>query len=150
MERSWRTGACRSVVFDDSYRDLPALIRLIGGADIVVVPHDSDDGGASSVVVDAVACGRPVIATAFPLAVELLSSGAGVVVPPRDASASADVVRSVADHPELLADMAAECRRLARACPWPAIARRYDELASTLVAEPRDPRTDQEVEAIVS
>ena len=35
-------------------------------------------------LVDAVAAGRPVVATAFPHAVELLASGAGLVVPRRD------------------------------------------------------------------
>ncbi len=78
-------------------------------------------------------CGRPVVATAFPHAIELLSGGAGIVVPQRDASALADVVCSVVDHPELLARMAAECRRLAPDLSWPAVARRYDELATTLL-----------------
>ena len=36
------------------------------------------------VLVDAVAAGRPVVSTAFPHAVELLASGAGIVVPQRD------------------------------------------------------------------
>ena len=35
-------------------------------------------------LVDAVAAGRPVVSTAFPHAVELLASGAGIVVPQRD------------------------------------------------------------------
>jgi glycosyltransferase involved in cell wall biosynthesis len=145
MERCWRTGACRSVSFDDSYLDRPALTRLISSADIVVLPYDSDDQVTSGVLVDAVACGRPVIATAFPQAIELLSSGAGVVVPLRDASALADVVRSVLDHPELLAEMAGECRRRAPELSWPAIARRYDELATALLIAPTNSLTDQEV-----
>jgi glycosyltransferase involved in cell wall biosynthesis len=137
MKRCWQSGASRSVSFDDSYRDLPALTRLISGADLVVLPYDSDDQVTSGVLVDAVACGRPVVATAFPHAIELLSGGAGVVVPQRDASALADVVRSLVDHPELLASMAGECRRLAPELSWPAVARRYDELAmSLLVTEP--------------
>ena len=136
MRRCWRTGACRSVSFDDSYRDLPSLTRLISTADLVILPYDSDDQVTSGVLVDAVACGRPVVATAFPHAIELLSSGAGVVVPQRDAAAVADVVRSVVDRPEHLVRMAAECRRLAPGLSWPAVARRYDELAtSLLVAE---------------
>jgi glycosyltransferase involved in cell wall biosynthesis len=133
MRRCWRSGAGRLVSFDDSYRDLPALTRLIRGADLVVLPYDSDEQVTSGVLVDAVACGRPVVATAFPHAIELLSGGAGIVVPQRDASALADVVRSVVDHPELLASMADECRRLAPDLSWPVIARRYDELATSLL-----------------
>ncbi len=137
MQRSWRGGACRSVSFDDSYRDLPSLTRLINGADLVVLPYDSEDQVTSGVLVDAVASGRPVVATAFPHAIELLGSGAGIVVPQRDASAIADVVRSVVDHPELLVRMAAECRRLAPELSWPAVARRYDALAGSLLMTAR-------------
>jgi glycosyltransferase involved in cell wall biosynthesis len=133
VERAWRNGAARVVSFDDSYRDLPALTRLIHGSDLVILPYDSDDQVTSGVLVDAVASGRPVIATAFPHAVELLAGEAGVVVPQRDAAAIADVVRSVVDHPEHLAAMAAECRRLAPDLSWPAVARRYDQLAGSLL-----------------
>jgi polysaccharide biosynthesis protein PslF len=137
VTRSWRNGACRSVEFDDSYRGLPALTRMIREADLVVLPYDSDDQVTSGVLVDAVACGRPVVATAFPHATELLSGGAGVVVPQRDAMAIADVVRSVVDHPELLDGMAAECRRLSPDMSWLAVARRYTELADSLAAAER-------------
>ena len=99
----------------------------------MVLPYDSDDQVTSGVLVDAVASGRPVVATAFPHAVELLGGGAGIVVPQRDAAALADVVRGVVDHPEHLAQMAAECRRLAPELSWPAVARRYDELAASLL-----------------
>lgn len=134
QQRCWSSGAAPSVTFDESYRDLPALTRLIGGADLVVLPYDSQDQVTSGVLVDAVAAGRPVIATAFPHAVELLSSGAGVVVPQRDAESLAEVVRDVVAHPERLEQMAAQCRRLAPELSWPAVAGRYDELATSLLA----------------
>jgi glycosyltransferase involved in cell wall biosynthesis len=133
QRRCWSTRAVRSVTFDESYRDLPALTRLIGCADLVVLPYDSDDQVTSGVLVDAVACGRPVVATAFPHAVELLSGGAGIVVPQRDAAALADVVGGLVDHPEHLELMAAECRRLAPDLSWPVVAGRYDELATSLL-----------------
>ncbi len=54
-----------------------------------MLPCDSPDQVTSGVLVDAVAAGRPVIATAFPHAVELLRSGAGLVVPQGDPGALA-------------------------------------------------------------
>ena len=110
---------------------------MIRAADLVLLPYDSDDQVTSGVLVDAVACGRPVVATAFPHAIELLSGGAGVVVPQRDATAIAEVVRSVVDHPELLERMGAECRRLAPDLSWLAVAGRYTELADCLTAAER-------------
>ncbi len=47
----------------------------------------------SGVLVDAIAAGRPVVATAFPHAVELLSSGAGLVVDHDDPDAMALALR---------------------------------------------------------
>jgi len=72
------------VEFDPEYRSLASLARLISEASIVILPYDSPDQVTSGVLVDAIAAGRPVIATAFPHAVELLSTGAGIVVPRQD------------------------------------------------------------------
>lgn len=133
IRRSWRSGAAASVSFDDTYRDLPALTQMIGRADVVVLPYDSDDQVTSGVLVDAVASGRPVVATAFPHAVELLGGGAGIVVPQRDAAALAEVVHGLIAQPEEVTRMAAECRRLAPELSWPAVAGRYDDLAASLL-----------------
>ena len=84
-----------SVDFDADYRDVPSLTALIQSCAAVVLPYDSREQATSGVLVDAVAAGRPVIATAFPHAVELLSSGAGIVVDHDDPDAL--VRRPVAD-----------------------------------------------------
>ena len=106
-----------NISFDDSYRDLASLIDLIRTADVVVLPYDSKEQVTSGVLVDAVAAGRPVVSTAFPHAVELLSSGAGIVVPQGDPTALGAAIRSVLTDPELAASMAAEARRLAPTSP---------------------------------
>ena len=131
--RAWRSGASPLVTFDDAYRDLAALAKLIGAADLVVLPYDSADQVTSGVLVDAVAAGRPVVSTAFPHAVELLASGAGLVVPQRDPGALAAAIRSVITDPARAGAMAAEARRLAPALSWNAVAGRYDELADSLI-----------------
>ena len=103
-----------------------SLTRLIRSADLVVLPYDSDDQVTSGVLVDAVAAGRPVVSTAFPHAVELLASGAGIVVPQRDPGALAAAIRTVLDRPRRAAAMAAEARRLAPDLSWSAVAGRYE------------------------
>jgi glycosyltransferase involved in cell wall biosynthesis len=132
--RAWSSGAAPMVSFDDTYRDLAALTELIRSADVVVLPYDSKDQVTSGVLVDAVAAGRPVVSTAFPHAVELLGSGAGIVVPQRDPVALAAALRAVLTDDDLAASMAAEARRLAPDLSWHAVAGRYDELAGRLLA----------------
>jgi glycosyltransferase involved in cell wall biosynthesis len=134
IQRSWATGVAASVSFDDSYRDVPSLTRLIQQAAVVVLPYDSRDQVTSGVLVDAIAAGRPVVATAFPHAVELLSSGAGIVVPHEDPAALAYALRRVLTEPDLAADMTDEAGRLAPQLGWQAVARRYAHLADQVVA----------------
>ena len=106
VARTWAKGVAPSVTFDAAYRDLPSLTRLVQDATVVVLPYDSQDQVTSGVLVDALAAGRPVVATAFPHAVELLSSGAGIVVPHRDATALGAVLRHVLTEPGLGVSMA--------------------------------------------
>ena len=134
IQRSWNAGVAPHVSFDDTYRDLPALNALITSADVVVLPYDSADQVTSGVLVDAVAAGRPVVSTAFPHAVELLASGAGLVVPQRDPDALASAIRAVLSDRSMAADMAAEARRLAPALSWDSVAGEYAELAGIILA----------------
>jgi len=126
-------GVRDAVCFDDTYRDLESLGRLVRSADVVVLPYDSRDQVTSGVLVDAVAAGKPVIATAFPHAVELLSDGAGIVVPHGDPAALADAIRRVVADPALLAGMGARARRLAPSLAWSSVAERYRTLCDRLV-----------------
>ena len=137
VDRSAATGSGSHVVFDDTYRDLASLNRLIRTADVVVLPYDSRDQVTSGVLVDAVAAGRPVVSTAFPHAVELLASGAGIVVPQRDPVALATAIRTVLTEPGVAASMSEEARRLAPGLSWSAVARRYVALADRLVTTRR-------------
>jgi len=121
------------VVFDDKYRTVAALSQLISESTMVILPYDSPDQVTSGVLVDAIAAGRPVIATAFPHAVELLSSGAGIVVPRRDPEALADAIRTALTTPGMVRAMASEARRLAPELAWPAIAARYAALGEELL-----------------
>ncbi len=138
VRRSRSAGVTGSVIFDDTYRDLARLTRFVASSSAVVLPYDSRDQVTSGVLVDAIAAGRPVIATAFPHAVELLDSGAGIVVPHADPVALADAIRLLVTERGLLESMAAEARRLAPSLSWTAVADQYvrlsDELAETAEA----------------
>ncbi len=118
-----------AVSFDDGYRNVAMLTALIQSAAVVVLPYDSTDQVTSGVLVDAIASGRPVVSTAFPHAVELLGTGAGIVVPHDDPDALAAALRRVLTQPRVAGAMAAEARRLAPDMAWPVIASGYQKLA---------------------
>ncbi len=137
MEQARRSGVGDSVCFDTGYRNVSMLTDLIQSAAVVVLPYDSTDQVTSGVLVDAIASGRPVVATAFPHAIELLSSGAGIVVPHDDPDAMASALRRVLTQPRLAGDMAAEARRMAPDMAWPVVANAYRNLAHRVLTQRR-------------
>jgi glycosyltransferase involved in cell wall biosynthesis len=135
IQMAWATGVAGAVTFDDTYRDLASLKDLIATASIVVLPYDSRDQVTSGVLVDAIAAGRPVIATAFPHAVELLADGAGIVVPHRDPVALADAIQLAVSDSELLESMTARAVEIAPSLSWTAVADQYRRLSDDLIAD---------------
>ncbi|MBW4040759.1 MAG: glycosyltransferase [Acidobacteria bacterium] len=126
-------GLDDTVTLDDRYLDADSLALAVAAADVVLLPYDSREQVTSGVLVEALAAGLPVVATAFPHAVELLDRGSGIVVPHEDPAAIAEALRSVfsGEAPE----------RPAGALPpaadatWAEVAGRYDALAGGLLAE---------------
>ena len=128
-----RLGIGAMVQMDDRYLDVPTLQRIVASADVVLLPYDSPDQVTSGVLTEAVVAGKPVVSTAFPHAVELLSGGAGLLVPRRDPVAIRTALRRVLTEPGLAAAMGAASRGLAPGLLWSAVAGRYVDLGAGLL-----------------
>jgi len=126
--RAHLLGVSSLITFDDQYRSLDSLLELVNQSTCVVLPYDSDDQITSGVLVDAVSAGRPVIATAFPHADELLATGAGIVVPHRDPVSLAHAIRQVAHNREAVTQMAEATVPIAAEHRWSAVAAKYVDL----------------------
>jgi polysaccharide biosynthesis protein PslF len=126
-------GVADSVCFDAVYRTPEELTTLIQTATLVVLPYDSKDQVTSGVLVDSIASGRPIVATAFPHAVELLGSGAGTVVAHDDPDALVAALRRLLTDPHVAESMAAEARGLAPTIAWPVVAEAYASVARRLL-----------------
>jgi glycosyltransferase involved in cell wall biosynthesis len=125
-------GISASVEFDDGYRDVPALLSLVRQADIVLLPYDATEQATSGVLIEAVAACRPVVATQFPHATELLATGAGLLVPQKDAAAMSAALRRILTEPALAASMTAAGQQIAPTLDWSAVADAYHGLADDL------------------
>lgn len=133
-ERARSLGVADAVNLETGYLGADSLRTLIQSAAAVVLPYDSTQQVTSGVLVEAIAKGRPVVATAFPHAVELLSSGAGIVVNHQDQDALAAALRQVLTQPGLAGAMAGEARQLGPSMDWPVVAKLYLVLAQRLCA----------------
>jgi glycosyltransferase involved in cell wall biosynthesis len=136
------------VEFDGRYLDLESLAKEIRRADIVLLPYESTEQVTSGVLVEAIAAGKPVVATSFPHAVEMLSTGAGIIVPHSDPVAMAGAIRTLVTDPELANRMAGVAASIGSALHWPAVADEYEAIASRLV--PRSPVIASISELVVS
>jgi len=109
--------------------DLVAVVRVLDEP----VPRP-----ASEVVHDLVAgpvASAAVVSTCFPHAVELLGGGAGLLVGRQDPADIVCALQRVLTEPGLPARMSRSSADLAPYLLWPAVARSYRELASSLAAE---------------
>ncbi|MEV6925019.1 glycosyltransferase [Dactylosporangium sp. NPDC051485] len=127
-------GVAGLVTFERAYLDQVRLDRLVGRADVVLLPYDSPDQATSGVLVEALAAHKPVIATAFPHAEELLGGGAGLLVPHRDAPAIGAALKRVLTEPDLVADMYDKAKLISQRSQWKLVAERYRALATTLLS----------------
>jgi glycosyltransferase involved in cell wall biosynthesis len=78
------------------------------------------------VLVEAVAAAVPVVATAFPHAVELAEEGAVMTVPHRNSEALAEAIADLLDSPEARDRMVEAQRRLAPSLEWSSVAAQYE------------------------
>lgn len=132
-DRAAACGVTNLVEFDPAYLETEALADLVGRADVVLLPYDSSEQVTSGVLVEALAARKPVVATEFPHAVELLADGAGLLVPHRDPSAITAALRRVLTEPGLAAGMRDRSANLRPGLSWPVVARRYRQVAENLL-----------------
>jgi len=122
------------VVLDDRYRDKAALASLVSSADVVLLPYDSREQISSGVLIEAVAAGVPVVATRFPHAVELLESGAGLLVDQQSPEQMAAALRSVLTDAGRAARMRAASVVIGGSVSWPAVAAAYRQVMDRLAS----------------
>lgn len=129
------SGVSDIVEFDHRYLDSESLIEMIHSVDFVLIPYDSREQATSGVLVEAIAAGKPVVATAFPHAVEMLGTGAGIVVPQSDPPAMAAAMRRLFSDEAAAEGMAATARSIGATMYWPTVAASYESLVSELARE---------------
>jgi glycosyltransferase involved in cell wall biosynthesis len=132
-----RLGIGARVEFDDGYHDTHSLLRRVREADVALLPYRSREQCVSGVLVEALASGKPVVATRFPHAEELLGEGSGLLVEHEDPAAIAAALRRLLSEPALHARAASVARRQARLLSWESVGRRYLELVDDVIGRRR-------------
>ena len=103
-------------------------LRLGSSASLLVVASDYE--GQPLVVLEALALGRPVVATAVGRVPELVNPSVGRIVSPGDPRALGGALAEVAGNSELRRRMGAEASQDSLACTLEDVIDRYHELYS--------------------
>lgn len=125
------------VEFDDRYVDRETLVRRVRSADLVVLPYESVEQSTSGVLVEAIAAAKPVVATAFPHAVELLGGGAGIIVPHGDTPALSAALRHLITDDGSRSAAAQAAQRLADGWDWTTVGQRFGRMMATMAGTSR-------------
>ena len=91
-----------------NYSDPFGRTAFMSSLDVFVLPSLAE--GTPNSVIEAMACGVPVIATNVGGIPDILNPECGILIPPRDADALAEAMLTLATNPELRARMGAAAR----------------------------------------
>jgi glycosyltransferase involved in cell wall biosynthesis len=127
-------GVADMVTMSSVYLPADRLAEMMEQADVVLLPYDSRVQVTSGVLVEALAAGLPVVATAFPHAIELLSEGAGRVVPHRNPKAIASALENLLTRPRAKRAAAIAARRIAPELRWSSVARQCELAANQAIS----------------
>ncbi|HYC96279.1 MAG TPA: glycosyltransferase [Sphingomicrobium sp.] len=122
------------VRFVDRFVEQEELLDMLQAADIYVTPYLNMAQVTSGTLSYAVAVGKPVIATPYIHAKELLGDGHGMLVPPANAEALAQAGLELLNHDERRLELSREAYGLGRTMLWPRV------VEQSLARLPQKPR----------
>lgn len=121
-------GVADLVQFDDRYCTWREQQDWIDQATFVLLPYDNPDQVTSGVLVEAMAAGKPVIASSFVHAREVEQTGALILVDHQSPAQIAAAMHTLVTDEDLLRRMETSARIEGMRCDWGVIGHRYAEL----------------------
>jgi len=126
-------GVGDDVVLDGRYLDGAELAALVATADVVLLPYDTSEQTTSGVLVEAIAAGKPVVATRFPHSLELLTGGAGLLVDHGDPAQIAAALATILGRRGVAARMSVAGVAESAETGWDDVGRQYRRLGAALL-----------------
>ena len=134
MDLSRELGVEDHVRFVDSFVEQEMLLDMLQAADIYVTPYLNMAQVTSGTLSYAVAVGKPVIATPYVHAQEILGDGHGVLVPPANADALAGAALGLLNDDGRRERIATAAYQRGRSMLWPRV---VEQSLAGLPSQPR-------------
>ena len=115
-------GLSEHVEFDDRYLAIEELAELLAATDVFVTPYRNPEQIVSGALTFALTAGCAVISTPYRYAEDMLSTGAGRLVPFDDPPALARAICALIEDPDELDAAQVEARRIGAGHVWSSVA----------------------------
>lgn len=149
--RGKHLGVGASMIFHNRFVPQSELTEFLSAADIYITPYLNPEQITSGTLAYAAGAGKAVISTPYIYARELLADGRGALVPWRDAGAIGREVVALLRDPVGHEAMCARAAAHGREMFWPAVARRYaDVFSRVLASETRRRRRSFETQTLAT
>jgi glycosyltransferase involved in cell wall biosynthesis len=122
------------VIFDDRFLTVDDLSSMLEATTIYLTPYRSREQIVSGALTFAIVAGCPTVSTPYFYAEDLLSSGAGVIVPFDDHEALAEAVNELLDDPERLEAVRRRAREVGGGMAWPQVGQQTAEVLREAIA----------------
>ena len=149
LARAAALGVAHLVIFDDSYSHAKTILACIRKSEIVLLPYRSREQVVSGVLVEAIASGKPIVATSFPFAVEMLATGSGITVPHDNPASMAEALRLLLTEPAAAAAARSAARLQAPTVFWGRVGQLYADLAAEVSGTSLKPSGQQGTDQIL-
>jgi glycosyltransferase involved in cell wall biosynthesis len=141
LERLTRElGMANHVEFINRFVTRDELLELIAAADLYLTPYLNEEQITSGTLAYAFGLGKPVVSTPYWHAADLLSNGAGVLVPFDDPAAIAAAVTGLLSNPGRMRRMGGRAREKGLSMRWRQIGMRYLSLFREITLSHTQPR----------
>jgi glycosyltransferase involved in cell wall biosynthesis len=126
-------GLTEHVHFVDAFLALDELSAILHASTLFVTPYLSPEQICSGALTFALGAGLPAVSSAYSYAEDLLSGGAGVIVPCGSTPALAAAITGLLGDPASLASSQEAAAHCASWLPWPVVAAREADLFHDVV-----------------
>jgi len=137
LAQTQRLGLENHVRFIDRFIGRVELTRWLEAADIFVAPYPDLDQTVSGSMSYALGAGRPVVATSFAYAAELLADGRGILVSPASPARLASALNRVLANDDLRAATGRRAHEHSRRMVWSAVGSEYGRLFAQVAGSKR-------------
>lgn len=126
------SGLQSHVQFVNKFLDDKELNDYLNLTDIYLSPYPNKDQAVSGTLAFAVGAGKAIVATSYAYAMEILSSGRGLLAMENDPRQIADLLGKILADPALRKSLEMNACQLGRTLSWPSIGRQYSSLIDAL------------------